>query len=194
MFSLIVQRAWESGEPGVMFLDRINQANTVPQLGQIEATNPCGEQPLLPYESCNLGSINLSRFVRGTLPDSTFDFDSFRRLIHLAVRFLDDVIDSNAYPLPEIATMTKGNRKIGLGVMGFADALFAMGIPYDSDEALQFGEQIMSVLNEESHHASQQLAEERGVFPNWEHSVWHSRGIPIRNACTTSIAPTGTSA
>jgi ribonucleoside-diphosphate reductase alpha chain len=192
IFDLIVHRAWKTGEPGVVFLDRMNEANMTPAVGRIEATNPCGEQPLLPYESCNLGSINLLKFVDEKDEVPVFNYDAFREVIHLAVRFLDDIIDINNYPIAEIAEISRGNRKIGLGVMGFADALYAMSIPYDSEEGVAFGGDVMKFLNEESHKASARLAEERGPFPNWKKSRWHENGVKIRNACTTTVAPTGT--
>ena len=192
LFDFITERAWRTGEPGVVFLDRINEDNPTPHIGAIEATNPCGEQPLLPYESCNLGSINVAKFVKVEAAGPVFDFEAFRSVIQMAVRFLDNVIDINRYPIPETAEISRNNRKIGLGLMGFADALFAMGLAYDSEEGVAFGEKVMQALNEESHKASEAFAAERGVFPNWKGSTWEQRGIKMRNASTTTVAPTGT--
>lgn len=188
VFNLIVTQAWRTGDPGLVFLDTINRHNPTPHLGEIESTNPCGEQPLLPWESCNLGSINLKTMVR----EGKLDREKFRATIRTAVRFLDNVIDINRWPLEETERVTKGNRKIGLGVMGFADALFMMGIPYNSEEGLAAAEEIASILEEESHRASSDLAAERGNFPNYAGSVWEKKGIPMRNATTVTIAPTGT--
>ncbi len=193
VFEQIVDAAWRNGEPGIIFLDRINRDNPTPKLGDIESTNPCGEQPLLQYESCNLGSINLSGMVSAENGSARIHYEKMRETIQDAIRFLDDVIDMNNYPLPEIRQMTMGNRKVGLGVMGFADMLIKLGVPYDSDEALAVGQEVMSFLQEESAAASSHLARERGPFPNYEVSVFPNNGkIARRNATTTTIAPTGT--
>lgn len=194
VWDIIVAHAWQTGEPGVVFMDRINDANPTPHVGRIEATNPCGEQPLLPYEACNLGSINLSLFVENACtPEATVDWDSLRETIHDAVRFLDNVIEANRYPLPEIEDICRANRKIGLGVMGFADALYKLGVAYNSEEGVAWGERFMKFVNDEGHNASHKLGVDRGCFPNWANSSWdtlHDR--PMRNSATTTVAPTGT--
>ena len=191
LLDLIVTRAWESGEPGVVFIDAMNRANPTPMVGAFESTNACGEQPLLPYESCNLGSVNLVRFVRADGEQSRLDMEALGECARKATRFLDDVIDAARFPLPEFEDAAKANRKIGLGVMGFADALFMLEIPYDSEDALDLAAEVMRTINEESHAASAELAEQRGCFPNWEGSTWAERGTRMRNACTTCVAPTG---
>jgi len=207
VFDQIVANAWRNGDPGLVFLDRINADNPTPQLGAMEATNPCGEQPLLPYESCNLGSLNLARFVtreeqgtrnkeQGTSEPSAagVDWEGLAEAIPVAVRFLDDVIDMNSYPVPEIDKQTKLTRKVGLGVMGFADLLFELGVPYDSEAALELADRLMGFIGEKADAASEALSAERGVFPAWEESKYGPKGENrrLRNSTRTTVAPTGT--
>lgn len=218
VFRQTVENAWKNGDPGLVFLDRVNHDNPTPHLGGIEATNPCGEQPLLPYESCNLGSLDVSKFVReeqatgskqqgrrrGPVPSSQFpapggsgdgwgvDWEALAEVIPLCMRFLDDVIDMGLYPIAEIERMTKLTRKTGLGVMGWADLLFRLGIPYNSEQALALGERLMTFIQEHADRASEELARERGVFPAWERSVYKKARRRLRNATRTTVAPTGT--
>ena len=189
LFDLIISSAWSTGDPGLFFIDRANRANPTPQIGTFESTNPCGEVPLLPYEPCNLGSINLSKMVK----DNDIDWDKLKHVVHVSTHFLDNVIDAGKYPLPQIDYMAKSNRKIGLGVMGFADMLLELGIPYNSDEAIMTGEKVMNFIYNEAINASVKLAEERGPFRNFKGSKWDKADYKmIRNATITTIAPTGT--
>jgi ribonucleoside-diphosphate reductase alpha chain len=211
IFDMIVHGAWKTGEPGVFFIDRANEYNPVPKLGSYEATNPCGEQPLLPYDVCNLGSINLGKFVKADAPrnlsvDERIDWDHLRTVVHLATHFLDNVIDANRYPLEEIHNLAHTIRRIGLGVMGWADMLIRLGVSYSSDEGVELGRKVMKFVNEESRIASAKLAETRGTFPAWEESIWGPEGraatrpdgtrvrpeMALRNCNLTTVAPTGT--
>jgi ribonucleoside-diphosphate reductase alpha chain len=189
LFDLIVESAWATGEPGIIFLDAINRANSLPHLGEIESTNPCGEQPLLPFESCNLGSLNLAKVVK----DGGIDYPLLKKMVHTAVHFLDNVIDANKFPLEIIKERTLDNRKIGLGVMGFADMLIRLGIPYNSEDAVAQGEEVMAFIQKEARHASAALADRRGNFKYYAGSRYDGNGVGrMRNATTTTIAPTGT--
>jgi ribonucleoside-diphosphate reductase alpha chain len=203
VFDMIIQNAWSTGEPGLFFIDQANRYNPVPHLGHYEATNPCGEQPLLPYDVCNLGSINLGAFVTEA---GAIDWDALREVVHQSTCFLDNVIDANHYPLPEITGLSQRIRRIGLGVMGWADMLIRLGIPYNSAEAIELGRKVMAFVDEESKVASEQLAAERGAFPEWERSIWGPDGTcardadgkrirperKLRNCNVTTVAPTGT--
>ncbi|MBM4054319.1 MAG: adenosylcobalamin-dependent ribonucleoside-diphosphate reductase [Planctomycetes bacterium] len=193
LFQEIIQSAWKNGEPGILFIDTINAANPTPSLGNIEGTNPCGEQPLLPYEACVLGSINVSQMTTRKDKHCEMSWHSLEKTIHLSVHFLDNVIDATKYPLSQIEGLTKGNRKIGLGIMGFADLLIKLGIPYDSEESIKFTNELLHFFAKKANEASARLASERGVFPNYEKSVYAEQNGPkYRNATRTTIAPTGT--
>ena len=191
VFEAIINSAWQTGEPGIIFLDRLNRDNPVPSLGEIESTNPCGEQPLLPYEACNLGSINLVQHLKETADGWVLDKEKLTATVYKAVHFLDNVIEVNKYPLPEIDRMTRSTRKIGLGVMGFADMLLYLGIPYNSEEGVEMGRTVMELVESAGHRASQELAAKRGAFPTFAESIFRD-GAPMRNATVTTIAPTGT--
>ncbi|HUS15549.1 MAG TPA: adenosylcobalamin-dependent ribonucleoside-diphosphate reductase, partial [Chloroflexia bacterium] len=203
LFDKIVHNAWQTGEPGIVFIDRINnsRSNPTPALGMVESTNPCGEQPLLPYEACNLGSVNVGRLTVERGGKQELDWDALRAVVHLSTRALEDVIEMNKYPIPEIQEMTTRNRRIGVGLMGWADLLYKMRIPYNSEEAINLAQRMMAFIDEEAKAASEQLAAERDPFPNWEESIYGPKGQhwpnaqgvrPLRNSTVTTIAPTGT--
>jgi len=192
IWDVLIRCAHATGEPGLVFIDRINRDNPTPALGPIEATNPCGEQPLLPYEACTLGSINLAKFVTYADGRAALDWPELAGTVALAVRFLDNIIDVCNYPIDDTARLARANRKIGLGVMGFADCLFLLGIPYDSRRGVEFGSHLMKFINNEAHKASSELAEARGPFTNWDGSIWCRKKEKLRNAAITCAAPTGT--
>ncbi|MGB9677894.1 MAG: adenosylcobalamin-dependent ribonucleoside-diphosphate reductase, partial [Candidatus Ratteibacteria bacterium] len=187
VFDLICESAWEIGDPGIIYIDEIERCNPTPKIGKIESTNPCGEQPLLPYESCNLGSINLTKIIE----NGKINWEKLEKIIEISVRFLDDVIDVNNYPIPEIERITKANRKIGLGIMGWADLLLELKIPYGSQESFILAEELMKFINEKAFEYSVLLGREKGSFPNFEKSIYYGKIDALRNATRTTIAPTG---
>lgn len=191
VWNLIIENAWKCGDPGIIFIDEINRHNPTPGIGRIDATNPCGEVPLLDYESCNLGSINLNKIVMKKNGKTTIDWNKLKYLVEVGVHFLDNVIDANRYSLPEIEEMTKANRKIGLGVMGWAELLIRLGIPYDSEKAINLARKLMKFISEVGREKSVDLAKKRGPFPNFKNSIWSKKYKTIRNATITTIAPTG---
>jgi ribonucleoside-diphosphate reductase alpha chain len=193
VWEMITYQAWKTGDPGVIFIDEINKYNQTPHIGEIESTNPCGEQPLLSYESCNLGSINLSKMVKETNDRKEINWEKLKETVRYSVHFLDNVIDANSYPIRQIEFMTQANRKIGLGVMGFADMLIKLGIRYDSEEALKLGEKVMRFVTDAAREKSAEIGKGKGSFPNFKGSMWNKKGYRhMRNATVTTIAPTGT--